>query len=191
MLADIKGVSKQAVSKAVQRGLLISKKKGGSVQIDLDHKLTKLYLKNISRQEIEQKHKQLQAASKIEGKRKYTKKVKSEAEKYAEERANNLEAKRLAELDKINAVTNKINIEIAERTKNLIPKDLCDSVFQRMSSVMVNYFMTLGERLAPEVTGICKINDSKKMIAVKERIDEEVERCIKQFKNEVMLKKND
>jgi len=197
-LAKIKGVTKQAVSKALKEGRLIGRKKGRQYEINLHHRLTKIYLKNMSRQEIDQKLKQVRDKSIIKSKENTKKKHKTKKEKellsfskkYEKERNDNIETKRLAELGKLNAATNKLNIEIAEKTKSLIPKDLCNDVFQNMSNIIINYFFTLGERLAPDVTAICKINDSKKQIAVKHRIDEEVQRCIKQFKIEAKLKKD-
>jgi hypothetical protein len=89
-----------------------------------------------------------------------------------------------AELARVQAQTNKINLSIAERLGTLVPREEVAKAFGKIYSVSVNHLLTMGDRLAPLLAGICGTGDQETVIKLKNKIDHEITRALSELKRE-------
>lgn len=80
------------------------------------------------------------------------------------------------------AQTEKLKIETAEKLKLLVPVETVQKKFGTLSSVILNYFFPMGERLAPIICGICGETSPEKIKKVQKKMDDEITRALSEFK---------
>jgi len=88
-----------------------------------------------------------------------------------------------ADIARINAQTTKYNVKIAEDMGLLIARQTVDRMFGNLYSISTNQFLVLGDRLAPIIAGICGTTDPTITMRIKNKIEEEVTRVLKQVKD--------
>ena len=193
-LCKIKGVSRQAVSKAQHEGRLVAIRKGSRIYFDDEHELTIAYLNldNRKRKKNGKKASKVHKAKRIEKEKKETQEKRERKQKAFEdlnkERVEAYRLKQKAELEKIAASTQKSQIDVAQKLKILIPKASVEKTFGEINSFVHNYLFSFGDRVSSDIAGICKISDSETIIAIKDRIDEEMTRCLTQLKESCKIK---
>lgn len=78
----------------------------------------------------------------------------------------------------------KLRIHNEKQLENLIDRGVVRKYFGAMSSIIINYFFPIGNRLAPRVAGVCKVTDPADVIKIQTIIDKEIMRALDQFKKE-------
>ena len=78
----------------------------------------------------------------------------------------------------------KLRIHNEKQLENLIDRGVVRKYFGAMSSIIINYFFPIGNRLAPRVAGVCKVTDPADVIKIQTIIDKEIMRALEQFKKE-------
>jgi hypothetical protein len=187
------GVSKVAILKAIKSGkLALTKNK----KIDDKSPLALSYL----RIQLDKSKKSLATETIKAVKLKKTPKTKNKPAKqskppkskiplnnpeYDEEQQKIIEAvadKELIDAEYKKVQTEKIKISNAEKLKLLVPIDFIKKKFGKISSIILNYFFPMGERLAPIVCGMCGVTDPEKIQEVKNKINDEITRALSEFK---------
>jgi len=108
--------------------------------------------------------------------------IKSISSQIDDETVNGFFEKETVEIEYKKANTEKVKIANAEKLKLLVPVDVVQKKFGKISSVILNFFFPLGDRLAPVICGECGITDPKIIKKVKSKIDNEVTRSLSEFK---------
>lgn len=86
------------------------------------------------------------------------------------------------EVNKIKVQTQKLELEVAQKMNVLVDRELVQTAFNKMYSVIYNYFHTLGDRIAPVSSNLCKCTDREVIFQIKAEIDLEVMRGLREFK---------
>lgn len=194
-LAALCGVTRQAISDALKHGRLRKMGEARNAGIDLHDYLTTQYMKKNDQRTSSVKKKEVKAQKEgsfdedlkdiVENKEILRKKYLAESNQSDDKGGNNYYAesdKTTVEVDKIKMQTQKLEIEVAEKMNILIDRERVRNAFNKMSSVMYNYFHTLGDRMAPVAAGICGCNDKDAIFKVKSQLDLEIMRGLKEFK---------
>lgn len=87
-----------------------------------------------------------------------------------------------AKLEHTQAQTAKIHAELARRMNVLILREKVDRAFAQFYSVVVNQFLTLGDRLSPIIAGHCGKVDPETIQWIKDKIDKDITKSIKAIK---------
>lgn len=87
-----------------------------------------------------------------------------------------------ADLDKVTAQTAQIRVKLAEQMRELVAKELVHKTLGVIYSIAVNYFLPMGDRLAPILCGICSVTDPVIVNQVQDKIDKEIERALAALK---------
>ncbi len=194
--ARLAGVSRAAVSKAAQRGVLVC----DNGLIDITHPKNASYLaqnrhKRPKLAEPEPEPQQETIEPEIEVKKvdeslpekpqkvQLQKKIRRPRGYDPSTDVENL-TKEAADIKRINAQTANYQLKYAERLKLLVLRTDVDRVFQNIYSIAINYFLVLGDRLAPILASICGVTDQKVTIEMKNHIDKEVTRALDEIKRQ-------
>jgi phage terminase small subunit len=174
------GLSKPAVHKAIKTGKIQTVEVDGKEVIDLDHRLTKEYMR-------------LHSGKKDKPKKTPQKKSKPEKETDDEESQRlglqlslelsddqllRFEKVDIDKLDKIeSARTRQFNREVSRG--NYIDRDLVKSVFAQLYSVDTNELKEMEDRLTPLICGVFKMNDdSPEAVQVRRLLNEEITKSL-------------
>lgn len=95
-----------------------------------------------------------------------------------------LTEKSKADLEKVRATTVKIQLEIAQKMGTLILRSEVQKAFGSMSSVIVNHFLPMGDRLTEAVCAKLEVSDAEIKSEVQLVIEKEVMRALEEFKRE-------
>jgi hypothetical protein len=94
-----------------------------------------------------------------------------------------------AEQDNKNRIENiklhKEEIKLAKEMKEFIPFIWVGKMMARLSGTIQNYFLSLDERLTPEIMATCKINDIEKQLQVKKLIGDEIGKGLEQVMDDI------
>ena len=89
-----------------------------------------------------------------------------------------------ADIARINATTEKLNLEIAKRKGNVIDKELVKKSLGILQTVIINHIKPLGDRLSVEMAALFEETEQAKIIQAKTIIDKEVSAALASFKTE-------
>ncbi len=179
-LAKEIGISRQAIAGAIKRNKL----RVTEGKIDLHDVLTVSYMKdNSSSRQVAKQNKEESAANgSIE---KTEKTTEPELSGSPDESTGRGGESSIIRDRKLSAQVRKLDIEMAERLGDLIPKKEVEKVFNRLSIALVNYIFPIGERLSPIVAGAFKTTDQEKINKVRKILDTEIERALESVKREI------
>jgi hypothetical protein len=178
------GVSRAAVTKAVQRGEIVEV----DGRIDITDPVNASYLASNRdrRPKVD--------SAKSKPKKRNTTKTKTDLPKFKPKKSKpdkdetplNISPgdKERYEILKTQAQTASIQLKYAKELKILILRELVEGAFQRLYAVAVNYFLVLGDRLAPILASLCRETDQAVIIEMKSRIDKEVTRALEELKRQ-------
>lgn len=166
-------VSRQAVSSAVNRGTLRKVGEGRSAKIDLHDQLTVNYIKDNSsnRQVSKQEKGNPEAPGSVE-------ESGNQNNDFGGESA-------IIRDKKLRAQTRKIEMEMAEKMGDLIPRKDVERAFSLISSSLINYIYPLGERMAPIIAGLFESIDQKKINETKLTLEKEISRALEAVKKDI------
>ena len=179
-LAKRIGISRQAIAGAIKRNKL----RVTEGKIDLHDVLTVSYMKdNSSSRQVAKQNKQESADSGSVKKTGPT--IQTDSEPESDESTGRGGESSIIRDRKLSAQVRKLDIEMAERLGDLIPKKEVEKVFNRLSIALVNYIFPIGERLSPIVAGAFKTTDQEKINKVRKILDTEIERALESVKREI------
>jgi len=92
--------------------------------------------------------------------------------------------KAAVDIKRIESQTRKIDLQIAELTGEMVQRDMVKRLFGGMTSVILNLFFPISDRLSPIVCGACGVTDQIKILEVKAIIDKEIMRGLSEFKQQ-------
>lgn len=177
-------VTRQAVSQAIKKGAIVRTPDG----IDVCDQINIAYLENLNsmrdvqaRRKVERGGGVLVAATPVITQVPSKKPIKAPTA-LKEAPAYRSGTKIDAEILKIQAVTARTNLAIAEKVDELIKRELVKKLFGGMSSTILNLFFPLSDRLSPVVAGICGTTEQETILKIKSAIDAEVMRGVNEFK---------
>jgi hypothetical protein len=192
-IARMAGVSPTAISKAVREGRVIRTPKG----VDPEHPTNQYFLSQRNRFRTGDHEENGQPSGqppiqKNNANKKRTTKSRTPKSKQKDNgtivTTQDVELEHYdrpaAEMARIQAQTNKINLSIAERLGTLVPRDEVAKAFGRIYAVSVNHLLNMGDRLAPIIAGICGASDQDAKIKIKNKIDTEITRALDELKRE-------
>lgn len=87
-----------------------------------------------------------------------------------------------ADFHKALAATKKINMEIAAKMREMVHRDEVASAFGTLNSAIMDFFLPLGERLAPSVAGLAGSSDPEQVKEVQHAIEAEITRGLEEVK---------
>lgn len=179
-LAKRIGISRQAIAGAIKRNKL----RVTEGKIDLHDVLTVSYMKdNSSSRQVAKQNKQESVDSGSVKKTGPT--IQTDSEPESDESTGRGGESSIIRDRKLSAQVRKLDIEMAERLGDLIPKKEVEKVFNRLSIALVNYIFPIGERLSPIVAGAFKTTDQEKINKVRKILDTEIERALESVKREI------
>jgi hypothetical protein len=184
--ANLAGVSRTAIGKAVDSGAVICK----NGKIDIDHPTNKAYLgidrsgKKRAKQSViikPEKQEEEKTGDVVEERKPVvsTGKLKSRVaipDKYM--------SKTDADIARIQVVIAKEKVNLAKNIGTVILRESVGKLFGGLHSIILNYFFPLSDRLTPIIGGICGVSDPAILLKVKKEIDKEVMRGLSEFKRE-------
>jgi len=199
--ARMAGITKQAVASLIAtRTIKKEKDKAGKSGINLDAAKTKIYLSSkTSKIEIRKIKKKAKAAKAAKTKQKSKKPAKEKEEKEPDKKVSSdldkaeagliraAESRELLEMEKIRAQTVQIKLKTAAEMKKIIPTELVEKIFMRISGGFAIHFLTMGERLAGQLAGIAGTVEPEKVLAIKQKIDDDQSRSIQELKKTISL----
>ena len=175
-LADIIGISRQSVGKAIKAKKLRLVGEGRSAQIDKHDHLTVKYINDhSSNRQVAQQSKD----SSRDDKSNSLKKTDNSP------REDQFGESAVLRDEKLKLQTRKLKIEMAERLGQLVPREDVDKTFNKLSSALLSYIHPLSDRLSTTLAGIFESKDQDKINEVKIMIDKEVARSLDAMKKEI------
>ena len=187
--AKLAGVSKQAIAKAIKnKKLKLNSKK----KIDDKNALSMLYLRQQlekSKNELTKETVKVKKKNIVDNKKPENKIIHSDNtntfDKENQERFEVLISKDEIEAEYKKAQTEKVKIHNAEKLRELIPTEIIQKRLGKLSSVILNLFFPIGDRLSPLVCSECKITTPAVIKRVKKIIDNEVTRSLSEMKKAI------
>lgn len=181
VLARMKGVSRPAIGAAVKKGLLTLV----DGKIDLDAQATQDYLSQESRQ-FSLGGRTIPAVAKIENPKREAKAV-AGADREPPKPKVVRPARRVADTDlgelgvlrgdldkqKIQEQIIQLQIKNDQQRHRLVSRELVERLVGRISAIDNAQFLQYGDKLAPEICGICGITDPATEARVRERLQAE------------------
>jgi hypothetical protein len=191
------GISREAINRALKSGRLKIMKQAGKERINLNSARAKEFLKSRPRQrKIASKKK---TRKKKQGKQPAKRRRLSDA-KVIEKLSNQQLSAEINEITKYDVEKIKLFEQIKQiqlKTKKarneLIDRALVQKVFAKIYTIDVSELRPIGNKLAPEIAAICKINNAKTIIKINEKIEREIFKSLQHVKKQVniFLKKID
>lgn len=89
------------------------------------------------------------------------------------------------EIERLQAQTMKLQLEVAKELKKLIPMEIVEDLFRKISNIIAVHFLTIGERLAPQIAGEAGTTDVEIIIKIKSKIDDDIGRSLEEFKSAI------
>lgn len=209
--ANLVGISRVAIGKAVNQGRIIKTPKG----IDPNNPINKYYVQvALEKQALGRpkppkkvvKKKKKRVAVVNGGKPEEKKKIAKAVENHISENPEydidlddlemsvlGLPPKAKADLKKIIEQVKLLELRREEKRKQLIPRDLVRNILSKMYIIENNEFKPLGTRVAPDIAAICEVDDPAKILLIDERIEAEVYKILEHMKIEInrFLKKQE
>jgi hypothetical protein len=176
-------VTRQAVNKAIREGKLILHGKGRASYIDMDCKVTKLYIRNGSIN----RHIKNKGKPRSKPKTKPPKKKEKESAPESTEHDESAQAftdKIVTDRDYKRKQTEKIDLEIKARRGELIERYLVQQFIEGLHIIDNGQWKTLGLKVSADVAAVFGIDDEDKIRAACEVIDKETLAILKQVKRE-------
>jgi len=201
--AKIAGVTRQAIYQHKDNGIFPVVEIDGKTKIDLHDRKVKQYLKDKSvtepvkvsgpkKQEI---RKVVEASKQETGEKEKPVRLKeNEIPDYLKDIADsgNLTISQMmqlskSEVDKIKVYEQikSIRVKTAQQRKELISRKLVRIVFGKLYEIDMNEFLTVKNKVVPDLAGIFGCNDEEKMLAAEKRIDDELWKVLNHVKFEL------
>lgn len=174
--ARMLGVSPQAINKACNTGKLDLVAEGKKSKIYLEGELTGEYI----RSGTDQRNRADDQKTTKRKKKKKSADIKEPLTRITVPK--NHSSKHDAEIKRIEAQTANLQLKFAEQMKAVILLEKVDKKFGNLSSILLNHFHPLGDRLAPIIAGLCGVNDHEKILEIKKIIDKEIFRGLEETK---------
>jgi hypothetical protein len=96
-----------------------------------------------------------------------------------------LPPKAIADFKKIVEQVKMLRLKRDEKRKELIPRSSVRSILSRMYQIETNEFVPLGTRVAPDIAALCGLDDPEKILLIDERIENEVYKILEHMKIEI------
>ncbi len=178
--AELAGVSRQAVSKVIRAGGLVVRP---DKKLDTVNPVNHDYLNRDRDNGI------TTAESKSKSKPKKTKSAKSKPKNDESESAEidldnipeNLNGLMKSELERVKVAEQILDLRQKRQIArdDLISRKLIRSVFSKFYEIDMNEFLTLKDKLMPDIAAIFEVNDPKLQMKAGERMDEELWKILK------------
>ena len=170
-IAKLAGVSRQAVSQLVAKGLL----KTHGKKVDLSDPGTVAYIQNAKNSSSRMLAKHSSPAS-----RQYQAPLEDLPDLSSIPLASLslVDANRLKTLEQIRQYQTKTD----ELRKNLVPRETVRSVFSKLHMIDVNQWRTLGPSLAPVIAALVGVDDDAMIMRISTEIEAEVFKILEQCK---------
>jgi hypothetical protein len=91
-----------------------------------------------------------------------------------------------ADLAKIISQTKKLNLEIAAKASEMLPREFVAQAFGKLNAAILDYFLPLGERIAPEAASMAGTSDPEVIRSIQEYIEDEVSRGLESVKRQAL-----
>ena len=179
-LADIVGVTRQAIGDAVKRGVVPTEGEGRRAHIDLDHPDVIAYIQDNS--ETRTRSKDARKGYRPPSKPREPSQSSPEPEQTVTGLVR-VATQSDANLEKTKAQTAKHKADLAVALGKLLVKEMSDKAWGRLHSISVNQFLPLGDRLAPIIAGVFGSTDPELIIKTKELINADVTRALDAVKD--------
>lgn len=82
--------------------------------------------------------------------------------------------------------TKKLQLEIAQQMKEVIPRSFVEKFFGRITGVLHTHFLYLGERTSAHIAGICEITEPAKKLEIQQAIDKEITGGLQEVKSQAL-----
>ena len=176
-------VSRQAISKACKAGALVVRP---DKKLDTTHPINSEYIKN-KKTESENKHNSQSkiSNSNTSGSKKDGLKRDNNTSVEAVDIDGNLSEYSKFGLDRIKTIRQIKKLELEDKIKrdSLVEKALIKTVFARLIEIHMNEFLTIKEKLIPDISALFEISDPDKAMAAGERMDEELWKVLNHIKS--------
>ncbi len=189
--ADKCGVSKQAITKAVKSGAVIT---DGNGKVDLDHRVTRDYVKEQKRKAklkpkpLKKKHGEV--AVNVPQSENQTNKKGEQLNLPSISDINSIRREDLIgyqkpDLDKLKVYEEARlkNIQVQEKEGTLISRALVEKVFSKIYTVDTEQLRAMEERLAPKILDICKVgHEDSEAVKVREEVNNQISKILENIK---------
>lgn len=167
------GISRQAVDKAVKSGKLRLVGEGRSAKVDLHDALTVKYMGDNSTSRQIAKQKKGEDAGIEEVKKEEQTKIDFPGESVA------------LRDEKLKIQTRKLQMEMAEKMGEMIPREEVEKAFGLISASIINYIFPLGDRMSSIIAGVFESTDQEKINETKLILDKEIGRSLEAIKKDI------
>ena len=177
------GVSRQAISKAVSAGALVARP---DKKLETDHPINSEYIKN---KNTESSNNHVSQPKKTSGN---TSGSKNDSPHNENDNPidivdidGDLSIYSKFGLDRIKTIRQIKKLELEDKIKrdSLVEKALIKTVFARLIEIHMNEFLTIKEKLIPDISALFEISDPDKAMAAGERMDEELWKVLNHIKS--------
>jgi len=184
MFADILGITRQAVYKAVKAGTVVAhginpdlprnKEFAATAKTNSGNKKEVKFAKAVGKAQEDENEKEKPAENS----------GKNELSDYEEKTVRAYSEGKNAKVEYQNYKTKEVQLRIAKEMKELIPRELVEKFFGRVVGVLHTSFLYFGERTAAHIAGICEITEPAKKLDIQKVIDKEITGGLKELKSQ-------
>ena len=177
------GVSRQAISKAVAAGALAARP---DKKLETTHPINAEYIKNKKREAEEtQADKPKNPKSNTSGVNKSNPEVKTDNSVDLIDIHGDLSEYNKHGLDRVKIIRQIKRMELEDNIKRgaLVDKKIVRTVFAKLVEIHMNEFLTIKDKLVPDISALFEISDPEKVVAAGERMDEELWKVLNHIKS--------